>query len=160
MTECATSGRPGSGSERGFTLLELLVAMGILVFGATTLIGALSVGVGTRRGTEMRARAVLVADQVLHDLEQRVLGQHPLPPDWQTAAELEMPAEASTTLDGFPGMRYSVEFTTSSERPDIVLATVRIAWRDQGEDQGQEFKRLMLRSVPLTQRVEGQRNPR
>ncbi|MGA0870093.1 MAG: prepilin-type N-terminal cleavage/methylation domain-containing protein, partial [Planctomycetota bacterium] len=32
--------------ESGFTLLELIVALGILVFGATSLIGALSLGVG------------------------------------------------------------------------------------------------------------------
>ncbi len=146
--------------ERGFTLLELIVALGILVFGATALIGALSLGVGTRRGTEMRARASILADQVLHHVERDLLAQHPIPEGWQSVDDLVVPGERVEVVDGFPGMEYSVSFASSPERPDIVLVTVRIGWRDQGEDQGQVFQRLLPRAVPLSRRVEDRRTSR
>jgi prepilin-type N-terminal cleavage/methylation domain-containing protein len=152
--------RPAPRVDAGFTLLELLVALGLLVFGATTLIGALTVGVDTRRGTEMRARAVLLADQVLHHVEQDLLDAQPIPADWRTAEELQLPTEEVEVVDGFPGMRYAVSFRTSPERPDLCLATVRVAWRDQGEDAGQVFQRLLPRARPLARRVESRRNPR
>lgn len=148
------------GGEGGFTLLELLVALGLLVFGATALIGAMSVGVDSRRGTEMRARAVLCAGQVLQHAAERLLDAHPLPPDWESADELAIPAEEVEVVDGFPGMRYSVSWTTSPERPDLVLATVRLSWRDQGADAGEVFQRLLPRARPLSRRVESRRNPR
>lgn len=146
--------------EGGFTLLELVVALGILVFGATALIGALSLGVGTRRGTEMRARASILADRVLLHVEQDVLSQQPIPEGWESPDELAIPQERVEAVDGFPGMEYSVAFTTSPERPDVVLVTVRVAWRDQGEDQGQVFQRIVPRAVPLSRRVEDRRRSR
>ena len=146
--------RCGPRGEGGFTLLELMVSLGILVFGATALIGALGLGVGTRRSTEMRARAVVLADQVLHQVEQGLLAEHPLPDDWQSAEDLALPPARVDVVDGFPGMRYSVQFTVSQERPDLVLATIEIAWRDQGDDQAQQFHRLLPRAVPLARRIE------
>ena len=62
-----------SNRSAGFTLLELMAAMGIFVFGLTALIGVLTIGVGTRRGAEMRTRAVLLADRVLHRIETETL---------------------------------------------------------------------------------------
>ena len=159
MTECSTRA-PTATSQSGFTLLELIVALGILVFGATSLIGALSLGVGMRRGTEMRARAALLADQVLHHVERDLLAEHPIPADWQGGAELAIPTEGVEVVDGFPGMQYSVTFTASPERPDILLARIEVSWRDQGEDQGQTFQRLLPRAVPLSRRIQIRRNPR
>lgn len=156
MTERSTRA-PTATSQSGFTLLELIVALGILVFGATSLIGALSLGVGSRRGTEMRARASLLADQILLHVERELLGRHGIPAGWQSAEELAIPAEGVDVVDGFPGMRYSVSFETSPERPDIVLATVTVGWRDQGEDDGVVFQRIVPRAVPLSQRISARR---
>ena len=64
-----------SGRQCGFTLLELLAAMGILVFGVTTLIGVLGIGISQRRGAEMRTRAVMVTEQVLHRIETQILAR-------------------------------------------------------------------------------------
>ena len=104
--------------------------------------------------------AVLLAGQVMHHVEQRLLAEHPLPAAGWVEDDLAIPGETVEVIDGFPGMKYSITFKTSSERPDVVLAVVRVAWRDQGEDQGQEFKRLLPRIVPLARRVDPRRNPR
>ena len=161
MTE--TAPRPAAiprttGSEGGFTLLEVLIALGIMTFSLTALLGALSVAVGTRRGAEMRTRAAILADRVLQDVETTMLAEHPIPLDWRDEKELAIEAGEPVLSAEFPGMRYSVEFVTSGERPDLVLVQLRIAWRDDGEDDGETFVRILPRAVPMTRRVAQRRN--
>ena len=137
----------------GFTLLEVLVALGMLTVGLTTLLGALALGAGTRRGAEMRVRASLLADAVLQRVENELLADHPLPAEWKDGRELAIPATDETAADGFPGMVYRVSFTASDERPELVLVEVRVAWRDAGENEGETFVRILPRSVPMARRV-------
>jgi prepilin-type N-terminal cleavage/methylation domain-containing protein len=144
-----------AGDQRGFTLLELMVAIGILVFGVTTLIGVLSVGVATRRGAEQRARAALLAEQVLHRIATETLATAPVPE--QPDDGLELPPLRVDRVDGYPGMKYGVEFVVDPVLPELVLARVTVSWLDQGEDQGQEFQRVIQRTVPFSQRVAARR---
>lgn len=140
--------------DAGFTLLEIMVAMGILVFGVTSLIGVLGVGVSTRRTADMRAQAVLIADQALHDVEERFLADAPLDPEWQEPEDLAIQPVTVEEIPGHPGLRYTVEFQPDVERPDLVLVTVRVAWLDQGEESGEVFRRILARQVPFSTRVE------
>ncbi|MCC6784423.1 MAG: prepilin-type N-terminal cleavage/methylation domain-containing protein [Planctomycetes bacterium] len=157
MTEHIAAGPAPRAGEQGFTLLEVLVALGMLTIGLTTLLGALALGAGTRRGAEMRVRASLLADQVLQHVENELLAEHPLPEDWEKDADLAIPAandgEAAAALAGFPGMAWRASFTTSAERPESVLVRIEISWRDDGENDGETFVRILPRSVPLARRV-------
>lgn len=134
--------------EQGFTLLEILTALAILIIGVTSLLGALSLGLETRRGAEQRSRAVLLADQVIQDLRSRGTVSAASPVD------LSIDAIAVTNIDGFPGMKYSVQFVTEPEHPNLLLARIRISWNRQGSDVGIEFMHLLPRSIPLSKRVE------
>lgn len=141
--------------EQGFTLLEMLAAMAILILGVTSLLGALSAGLGIRRGAEQRSRAALLADQVIMELRTQILSG---PAEDRglgsglAAAEIE--AITVTRIDGYRGMKYSVEFLTDVEYPDLALARLRISWLHQGSDVGIEFLRLLSNSSPLSYRVE------
>ena len=64
-------------SEWGFTITEMLVALAILTFGLTALAGSMMVGVGARRGTEMRFRAVNVVDRILYDVQENHFVEFP-----------------------------------------------------------------------------------
>ncbi len=144
--------------ESGFTLLEMIVAMGVLVVGITSLLGALSSGLGTRRGAEQRHRAVLLADHVIHELESGIWFEAPPPNDEGPSEilpeDLAIDPVSVPSVPGYPGMKYRVEFEVDPEHPDLVLARIRISWMDQGSDVGTEFLRIMSRSQPLSQRVE------
>src|SRR5690606_25708156 len=141
---------------RGFTITEMLVAMGILMFGTVSLLGALGVGVSTHRSAEQHNQAVQLAHRVLQRLEEEIVprallaaaesGEVSAPP---FAAVDATPADVASA----PGMRYRVEFTTDPERPDLVLATVRVLWLEQGEAQAVEFRRILVNHVPFAQRV-------
>ena len=145
--------RRSADRQGGFTLLELLIALGILSFGITALIGVLSVGVGTRRGAEMRTQAVLLSDQILHHIQERIFADHPIPQEFSDEQDLAIDPVVVDQIDGFAGLRYSVSFVVDVERPDLVLAIIRVSWRDQGEDVGQEFRRILPRAAPFSYRV-------
>ena len=57
----------------GFTITELLVAMGILMFGTVSLLGVLGVGVQTHRSAEQHNQAVQLAQRVLQRLEEETV---------------------------------------------------------------------------------------
>lgn len=145
--------------ESGFTLIEVLVALGVMTFGLTVLLGAMSFAVGTRRGAEMRARAASLAESVMHDVEQRLLPEHPVPPDWEDPKELAIAPAAAVGVPDQAGMTYSIQYSTAGEQPDLVLVTVRVQWRDDGEEDGEVFTRVLPRGAPLALRVAQRRNP-
>lgn len=151
MTDARTTGARGAAG--GFTLLELMAAIGILVFGVTTLIGVLGFGIGQRRGAEMRSRAVLLADRVLHEIEIGTLADAPLPDEIEESSQLAIERLEAREIEGFPGMQYTAEFTVDPATPELVLVRIKVSWLDQGESQAQEFLRVLAREVPFSERV-------
>ncbi|MCC6673274.1 MAG: type II secretion system protein [Planctomycetes bacterium] len=127
---------PPRASAAGFTLVEMMAAVGILAFGMSALIGVLSAGVSGRRNAEAQSRAVALAGHVLFELEERYL-RAPRPGD-PPPADL-----AVDRVDGYPGMRYTVRFVADEEHPELILARVRVQWRQQGEVQSEEFQRIL-----------------
>jgi len=139
--------------QQGFTLLEMLAAMAILAIGITSLLGALSAGLSTRRSAEQRNRAALLADQVIVELRTRGLATLGEAGEADVGDE-EIAPIIVTGIEGYPGMKYSVRFVTDPEHSDLILARIRISWMHQGDDVGVEFLRLLPRSPTLSQRVE------
>ena len=133
-------------SEAGFTLVEMMLAMAILVFGVTALAGSLLTGIGMRRGSEMRFRATALVDYAIQDIQEEIFARSQDP---------SKPLADFTRVDppGYPGMKYTVEFIRDLERPGVVLAKIKVSWRDQGELVGETFRRILLRRDPFSRRV-------
>ncbi len=131
--------------QAGFTLTEMLLALAILTFGLTALAGSLTMGVGTRRNTEMRLRVVDVLPQVLFDLQENYFMEH-------ADAEV-LPAVERRPLPNDPSIQYSVKFSAEPEQADLLLARIQVSWSDQGQDVAESFDRILVRSLPFSQRV-------
>jgi prepilin-type N-terminal cleavage/methylation domain-containing protein len=127
-------------SIAGFTLIELMVALGILLFGVSAILGVLGVGVQTRRSAEQRHRAVQVVGGIVHDLEQSLF-------DGRTRGDAGgLPALDPITITdvgGHTGLLARVTFTTDPEHPELVLARIDVSWTEQGEAQAQTFERIL-----------------
>lgn len=145
--------------EAGFTLVELMVAMGILLFGTVSLLGVLGTGVDTHRSAEQHNFAVQLAQRVMQRLEEDTVPKALLAAVAATPAGGEMvfklaPVDSKPAdVVGTPGLRYRVEFTQDPEQPHLALAKVRVTWLDQGEAQGVEFQRILVSHVPFPQRI-------
>ncbi len=142
------------GAQGGFTLAEMLVALAILLFGLTAIAGSMMMGVSTRRGTEMRFEAVHMVDHVYRYLQEEYFLEHdpdsgPLPSIGRDQKSDADPAG----IRGYPGMKYTVEFIEDPKHPQVVLARVRISWREQGERVAEKFERIMIRETPFSHRI-------
>ncbi len=132
--------------QAGFTLVEMMVALGILVMGMTSLIGLFTAAVSTRYSAELRSRAAAVAEEVLRDIQENVLAR-------DDGQEAEIPSLGPQPVEGMPAMRYSVDFIIDPQQPDLVMAEVRIGWREQGAELEQVFRRILPREKPFRERV-------
>lgn len=140
--------------QGGFTLAEMLVALAILLFGLTAIAGSMMMGISTRRGTEMRFQAVHMVDHVYRYLQEEYFLQHdpdsgPIPSIGRDLEREATPVE----IRGYPGMKYTVEFIEDPKHPQVVLARVRILWREQGERVAEKFERIMIREKPFSHRI-------
>lgn len=141
--------------ETGFTLVELMLAIGILTVGITSLIGILSVGVSTRASADKQGRAILIADQIVHHIIENVFEA---PKEGEPLLELQpLRLEA---IEGYPGVRADVEFVEGGKEPGLILAKIQIAWLEQGQAVVERFRRILVRQETFPRRIAAKRNYR
>lgn len=147
MAEPNVASSPACDSQAGFTLTEMLVALGILMFGLTALAGSMMQGASQRRGSEMRFRAVHMVDKVFYDIREKILPSYPLGTD--------LPSELPVVEDipGYAGLKYRVRFLVDPRDTQVVLARVWITWKEQGELFAERFDRAMIRETPFSRRI-------
>lgn len=134
--------------QRGFTLTEMLVALGILLVGTTSLLAVLGGGVGLRRSTEARREASYLAEQAVLRVRQAMERQQ-----GGSALDVRLAPLAGQTVDGFPGMTWAASSAEDPDRPDVLLVTIRVQWLEDGETVVQDFLRVFPRSEPLGARI-------
>lgn len=116
----ATRGR------RGFTLIEILLAMMVFLAGVTGIYALLSTALGMQREGLDLSRATRSAEGVVHQLEQEISrGQH-----FDASAGTWTDVTAATLPDG---TWYAVEFVpeTGNEAEGTLLVNVRLARRER-----------------------------
>ena len=137
-------------SMAGFTLAEMLAALGILLFGVTTLLGALSSSVAQRRTIDARLESTALVEHALHRVQHEAVRRSAT---GTNDLDLEVVSLENQDAPGFPGMTWSASAVVDPSRPDIWLVKLKIRWLEQGEDTGEEFLRILPRQLPLGQRV-------
>jgi len=131
----------------GFTILEVVLAMGILVVGMTVLLSLFTFGAALSRSAEMRTSAAVAVDAVLADLSETLF---PLAPD----GSVEEPvAIEERSLASAPGVLYSATPMQNPQRPDEYRVDVQMWWQGGGVRRGEEFTTILLREVPFGERM-------
>jgi len=137
-------------SARGFTLAEMLAALGILLVGITALIGALSASVAQRRTTDARLESAALCEAAILRIQHEAMRRRA---NAESDLDLEIVALQDQTAPGFPGMTWSASAVVDETRPDVWLVRLKVRWLEEGEDVFEEFLRVLPRSLPLGQRV-------
>jgi prepilin-type N-terminal cleavage/methylation domain-containing protein len=135
----------------GFTLIEMMVALGILLVGVTTLLTVLGDSMSLRRTSEGRIAAGLIAEDVLHQIQSQGFQRKPAA---TSPLDLELRSLDDQPVPGVPGGTWSVAYAEDETRPDIVLATVKVRWLEQGDSVQQEFQAILPKSEPFAARVQ------
>ena len=147
------------GSKAGFTMVEVLVALAILVFGMTAVLGLLTFGAALSRTALLRTTAAAASHAVVADLEETMF-----PPakvkDPSTIALDPGESEAGPPVDvvdrplpGMPDVVYSARATQNPDRPEEYRIDVEMTWRAAGVRRAATFTTLLVREIPFGERL-------
>lgn len=150
-------------SRRGFTLLEIMVALGVFAVGASAAFALLVAGASAGRRAEHETNAALIAEGELADLAADLL--HDVDPTELPRADPQdpnAPAPAGTNAEtrwvfqdkrspAWPDYRYDVALTPlPCPAPDETwawLVEVEVRWTERGKGKSRQFQTVLLRGL-------------
>ena len=139
-----TRARP---SLEGFTILEVVLAMGILVLGMTVVLSLLTFGAALSRTAALRTSAAVAIDAVVADLEESLF-----PID--ASGEVGEPvAITQREVPSAPGVVYSVVATPNPARPVEYRVDIDLSWKSSGVQRSRRFTTILLREIPFGERM-------
>ncbi len=136
------------GNRRGFTLIEVVLAMGILVMGMTVILSLLTFGAALTRSAATRTRASTVIESVIGDLEQSLF---PLEQDGTVGDPPEV--IEGRLVPGVVGVVYDARTRPNPDDPNEYLVNVEVWWETEGARRTKTFQTLLLREVPFGERM-------
>jgi len=141
----------------GFTLLEVLLAMSVLLLGVSMLLGLLTFGAALSRAALLRGKASATVEAVIQDLEENLFTLTENGTAGAPSPILERP------VPGAPGVFYSVEAQPILASPvdDVggellhreYLVTVDVRWEAGGVQRKRAWRTVLLREVPFGERM-------
>jgi hypothetical protein len=145
-----------SRDRAGFTIVEVVVALGLLLLGMTSILGLLSFGAALSRTAQLRNSAASAAEAVIVDLEETLF---PLARDEDGDVVVGEPrAIVDRPVPGHPGILYTAHaFGDPLDRtpggPVRYRVDVEIHWKTEGRRRSKTFTTLLLREVPFGERM-------
>lgn len=149
--------------RQGFTLLEIIVALGVLAIGATAAFSLFVAGAASGRRAEHEVNAALIAETVIDDLRDDLtvdldLSDYPSATDPNAAPGAPAPLNPKTrwlardgVWPGFEDYKYDLAITPLDgpvpDDPWQFLIEVEVRWSDQGTRRSAQYSTIMLRSV-------------
>jgi prepilin-type N-terminal cleavage/methylation domain-containing protein len=146
--------RHAADANAGFTMIEVMMAMFILLLGMTSLLGMLTFGAALSRSASLRTASAGSVEKIVADLEERLF---PL----QLVGGHEQAGEPVTIKDRkVPGARGLIYDAVATVNPDDrndppleYLVEINMRWSVSGTARGSSFSTIMLREVPFGARM-------
>jgi prepilin-type N-terminal cleavage/methylation domain-containing protein len=127
----------------GFSLLEVLVALGIVTVGITAVLALFAAGVDVHKQAVDQSNAALAAQRLASEIEAKYTLAHI--DAWKKAQAKkgkrrvrdsdylkDVDDRKPVEIPGFPGYRYSVKYTPLDPEGNAVLARFKIFWLKGG----------------------------
>ena len=138
----------------GFTIVEVVLAMFVLLVGMTSILAFLSFGAAMARTAMLRDGAAGAADAVVADLEESLF---PLVLVDGREVAGEPRAIEDRPVPGHPGLSYSARATPNPadthDPPLEYRVDVEMSWTSSGSRRTRSFSTLLLREVPFGVRM-------
>ncbi len=148
-----------SGSRSGFTLIEVVLAMGIFLLGATAILGFLTFGATMSRTASLRTLSAEAVEAIALDLEE---GLFPLD---ESGAVGEPRTIVDREVPGYRELTYTVQ-TVEDTNADLerdaspeVRVDIEIKWKGGVSRRGRRLSILLLKEVPFGERLRRQLLP-
>lgn len=137
---------PGTRGRQGFTIVEVVLAMGILLLGASAVLAMLTFGAALTRTAQLRAAAASATEAVLADIEQALFPYQD--------GELGDPVElVDRPVPGADFVVYSARAVPNPAEPRQYRVDVDLSWSSGGVRRSQTLTLLVLRELPFGERL-------
>jgi hypothetical protein len=136
----------GAARKGGFTIIEVLLAMAILLFGMTAVLGLLIVGAGLSRTALLRTTAASAVEAVVADLEETLFPMVDGEPGPPIVIERR-------TLPGVPDLVYSATAHENPQNPLEYRVDIEMTWSSAGVQREKRFSTLLLREISYGERL-------
>ncbi len=141
-------------ARAGFTILEVLLALGILLFGMAAILGLLTLGAALTKSAEQRTQAASAAEAVIADLQESFF---PLVPGPDGTLEPGEPLPVKDKLlPGSEGVVYSATAVQNPRRDDEYRVDVSLSWSSSGVRRERRITTLLVRELPFGERLRRQ----
>ena len=128
-------------NENGFTLLEVIVALGIFTVGVSVAISLFTAATAAHRRAVDRVRAIEVSEEVFAALEGSIR-------DGATITELIAQPPWQYLVDRWPGVAVDVRYGTipKDNYIDELVVEVHVRWISTGVDAEEILRQIMART--------------
>ena len=139
-------------SRAAFTILEVVLALGILLFGMVAILGLLTTGASLTRTAQLRTEAASATEAVLADLEETLF---PFDPNAANGAgELGAPKPiVERELQGDSGIVFSATATQNPARAKEWRVDVELSWASAGVRRERRFTTLFVQELGFGERL-------
>ena len=140
-------------ANSGFTLLEVVLAMGIFLIGASAILGFLTFGAALSRTASLRTLSAEAVEAVVADLEE---GLFSIEADGSVGEPVTI---QDREVPGYPQLTYSVQTVEdvldedNLERSAEVRVDVEIHWKGGVSKRGRRLSILLLKEIPFGVRM-------
>ncbi|MFT4541073.1 MAG: prepilin-type N-terminal cleavage/methylation domain-containing protein [Planctomycetota bacterium] len=131
----------------GFTILEVMLAMAVLVIGMTSVLTLFTFGAALARTAEMRSASAGAVEAVVADLEESLF---PLDENGKVGEPVPI---VDRPVPGVATAVYSAIPTVNPDDPIEYRVDVELAWTTKGVRRARTFSVLLLREVPFDERL-------
>lgn len=143
-------------AKSGFTIVEVVIAMGILLVGATAILSMLTFGASLTRAAQLRTQAATAVEAVRADIEANMF-PYDLKSDGEegeSGGEVGAPESFfDRPVPGLPLVVYTAIPTENPELPREYRVDVDITWTTGGVDRNKQITWIMLQEIPFGERM-------
>jgi Tfp pilus assembly protein PilV len=134
-------------TQSGFTILEVVLAMGLLVMAMTSLLGLFTFGAALTRTAALRTAAATAIEAVVADLEESLFALEEDGSVGDPRVIVDRPVPGTT------GVIYSALARVNPDDPGEFAVDVELSWEAGGVQRARKFTTLLLREVPFGERL-------
>jgi prepilin-type N-terminal cleavage/methylation domain-containing protein len=139
--------RPTRLADRsGFTIIEVLLAMGILLMGSVAIIAFLTFGGATAHHAQLRTQAASAIEAVVADIDRNIFPY--------VDGELGEPIELTKRpVPGARGVVYNAKATVNPDNEREYRIDISMTWESAGMKRAKTWSMLRIKEVPFGERL-------
>jgi type II secretory pathway pseudopilin PulG len=128
--------------ESGFTLLEIIVALALMMIGIASAFALFAAGTALHKRSVDQTNTALIAEQVFSDLDSKLT----------TGIDIAKLQKKGASLPEFRDYTYDLHLIPIDKNGEELYVDLTVRWKTRGKIREQTFSTIRIRSLPFKER--------